>query len=268
MLLTVVWSGVVSFIAYKVVDLTIGLRVSEEDERQGLDEVLGDGVMGALGCSEVALCGGPLGAGVEVGRDAGDAVDALRRELAAGDQPVEQPRLVELAHLHGVFHGLTGAPEHRGLRCAGEGDDVQVQRGREPPVQTQLLPAAMGALVERAEVEEAEIERLLDLVGVVAGEKDPGDVGLHQPQAPHRVGVEAGLEQAPDVQSAGGVRHCGSGRVTADPLPPERSTDPMQRYTPKTWRPPSMPPSGAIESPPIFAASLRPRYCTSSATVG
>ncbi|MDO9116036.1 MAG: ammonium transporter [Polaromonas sp.] len=36
-LITVVWSGVVSFIAYKVVDLTIGLRVSEEDEREGLD---------------------------------------------------------------------------------------------------------------------------------------------------------------------------------------------------------------------------------------
>jgi Amt family ammonium transporter len=33
----VVWSGVVSFIAYKVVDMTIGLRVSEEDEREGLD---------------------------------------------------------------------------------------------------------------------------------------------------------------------------------------------------------------------------------------
>jgi len=27
----------VSFIAYKIVDLTIGLRVSEEDEREGLD---------------------------------------------------------------------------------------------------------------------------------------------------------------------------------------------------------------------------------------
>ena len=34
---TVVWSGVVAFIAYKLIDLTIGLRVSEEDEREGLD---------------------------------------------------------------------------------------------------------------------------------------------------------------------------------------------------------------------------------------
>jgi Amt family ammonium transporter len=32
-----VWSGVVAFIAYKIVDLVIGLRVSEEEEREGLD---------------------------------------------------------------------------------------------------------------------------------------------------------------------------------------------------------------------------------------
>ncbi|MBT9507905.1 ammonium transporter [Rhodoferax sp.] len=36
-LTTVIWSGVVSFLAFKIVDLTIGLRVSEEDEREGLD---------------------------------------------------------------------------------------------------------------------------------------------------------------------------------------------------------------------------------------
>ncbi|WP_246599020.1 ammonium transporter [Methylogaea oryzae] len=34
---TVVWSGVVSFLAYKAVDWTIGLRVPEEVEREGLD---------------------------------------------------------------------------------------------------------------------------------------------------------------------------------------------------------------------------------------
>jgi Amt family ammonium transporter len=34
---TVVWSGVVSIVAYFIVDKTIGLRVSEEDEREGLD---------------------------------------------------------------------------------------------------------------------------------------------------------------------------------------------------------------------------------------
>ena len=34
---TVVWSGVVAFMAYKIADLTIGLRVAEDEEREGLD---------------------------------------------------------------------------------------------------------------------------------------------------------------------------------------------------------------------------------------
>lgn len=34
---TIVWSAVVAFIAYKIVDLVIGLRVTEEEEREGLD---------------------------------------------------------------------------------------------------------------------------------------------------------------------------------------------------------------------------------------
>ena len=34
---TIVWSGAVAFIAYKIVDLVVGLRVAEEDEREGLD---------------------------------------------------------------------------------------------------------------------------------------------------------------------------------------------------------------------------------------
>jgi Amt family ammonium transporter len=36
-LLTIVWSGIVSLIAYKIVDLVIGLRVPEDEEREGLD---------------------------------------------------------------------------------------------------------------------------------------------------------------------------------------------------------------------------------------
>jgi Amt family ammonium transporter len=35
--IAIVWSGAVSFLAYKTVDMLVGLRVSEETERQGLD---------------------------------------------------------------------------------------------------------------------------------------------------------------------------------------------------------------------------------------
>jgi len=34
---TIIWSGVVSLIAYKLVDLLIGMRVPVEEEREGLD---------------------------------------------------------------------------------------------------------------------------------------------------------------------------------------------------------------------------------------
>ena len=37
MLITIVWSGIVALVAYQLVDMVLGLRVSEEDEREGLD---------------------------------------------------------------------------------------------------------------------------------------------------------------------------------------------------------------------------------------
>ncbi|AFQ47025.1 ammonium transporter [Burkholderia cepacia] len=39
-LITLVYSGVLSFVLLKLIDLTIGLRVTEEEEREGLDVVL------------------------------------------------------------------------------------------------------------------------------------------------------------------------------------------------------------------------------------
>ena len=36
-IITIVWSGLVSVISYFIIDKVIGLRVSEEDEREGLD---------------------------------------------------------------------------------------------------------------------------------------------------------------------------------------------------------------------------------------
>ena len=35
--LTIAWSSVVAVVAFKIADLTVGLRVTEEEEREGLD---------------------------------------------------------------------------------------------------------------------------------------------------------------------------------------------------------------------------------------
>jgi Amt family ammonium transporter len=34
---TIIWTAIVAFIAYKIADLIVGLRVTEEEEREGLD---------------------------------------------------------------------------------------------------------------------------------------------------------------------------------------------------------------------------------------
>ena len=36
-LVTLVWSGAVAYISYKIADTVVGLRVPEEEEREGLD---------------------------------------------------------------------------------------------------------------------------------------------------------------------------------------------------------------------------------------
>ena len=38
-LTTLIWSGVVSYILYKLIDMTMGLRVTADEEREGLDQV-------------------------------------------------------------------------------------------------------------------------------------------------------------------------------------------------------------------------------------
>ena len=38
-LVTIAWTGVISYILFKFVDITVGLRVTEEVEREGLDTV-------------------------------------------------------------------------------------------------------------------------------------------------------------------------------------------------------------------------------------
>jgi Amt family ammonium transporter len=38
-LITIAWSAIVAFIAFKIVDMMVGLRVAEDEEREGLDIV-------------------------------------------------------------------------------------------------------------------------------------------------------------------------------------------------------------------------------------
>jgi Amt family ammonium transporter len=58
-LLTIVWSGVVSVVAYKIVDLTVGLRVPEDEEREGLDIISARRHGETRVCLQQVLCCAP-----------------------------------------------------------------------------------------------------------------------------------------------------------------------------------------------------------------
>ena len=116
--------------------------------------------------------------GVEARDASREFVHALGRQRIRREQAVELLRAVEPAHADRVLDAFAGAVDARRVRRAGDGRDAQVEIGRQPAVQPQFLLARGTPLRERGEVEEPQVERLLDLVGIVAGEHDPRDVRL------------------------------------------------------------------------------------------
>src|SRR5690606_8023202 len=101
----------------------------------------------------------------------------------------------ELAHLQQILDGgaLAGKPGF-GL-AAGDRYDIKIQVVGKPLVESQLLLAEVLACIQRGEIEEAEVHRLLDLVGEGAGQDDPGDVRLDDLEGLYRMRVEGGVLQ-------------------------------------------------------------------------
>src|SRR5204862_2356522 len=91
------------------------------------------------------------------------------------------------------------------------GDDAQIHVGAEAAVEAHLVGAGGGAEGEGGEVEEAEVHRLLQLVGVRTGQHDPGDVGLVQPEAVRRVRVSFRPEQGLHDGGEGPLCSCSRG---------------------------------------------------------
>src|SRR5690606_8887009 len=93
------------------------------------------------------------------------------------------------------FDGRAVAIETGRVLAAADGNDIQVEVRSQTPVQAQLFGAEMRALLEGGEIEETEIDRFLDLVDEVAGEKHPGDMGFHQRETGNRMVVQGWVLQ-------------------------------------------------------------------------
>lgn len=91
----------------------------------------------------------------------------------------------------------------------GDLDDSQIHLRAEPPIEAQLLCAVGAAALDGGEVQEAEVHRLLELVGVTAGEQDPRAVRFVETHIVGRRVVGIGSQQIGDDPRVA----VGSGRV-------------------------------------------------------
>ena len=88
------------------------------------------------------------------------------------------------------------AREARGAVDPSYRADVEVEIGRESPVQADLLRAEVRTMPRVAEIGERELHRALDLVGVRAGEQHPGHVRLDHANRLDRVRIGLRSQQA------------------------------------------------------------------------
>jgi len=86
---------------------------------------------------------------------------------------------------------------------------AEVGVGAEAGVEDDLPAAVVSSLTKSGEVQEAEVHRLFDLVDVVAGEEDVGDVGLDEVDAVHGMGIGGGGEEGADEGRERGCGHDG-----------------------------------------------------------
>ena len=119
-----------------------------------------------------------LGPGVERGDAAGQGLDRPAADLPAPEPLPERGLVGQPLHLHGPLDDLAVALHLDTRAVEGHGHDPEVDLRRQPAVEPDLLLAEVAAPLQRAVVEEPQVDRLLDLVGIGAGQEDDRDVGL------------------------------------------------------------------------------------------
>src|SRR4029078_1211349 len=92
---------------------------------------------------------------------------------------------VKLLHLNCIVDNGAFATHNEATLVASDRDDADVKIRRQPAIQTQLFRAELTASLQSRSVDEIELDRLLDLVGVRSRQDHPGNVRLAPLQACH-----------------------------------------------------------------------------------
>ena len=118
---------------------------------------------------------------------------------AAGRHVIQCAARVEAMHPDRVLDRV--AADDADARPGGRRDDrnnVEIQPRRGAPVQAHFLEAGVVPLRKRGEVEEAQVDGLLDLVGEVAGQQHGRDVRVDPFDALDRMGIRGRVQQSAD----------------------------------------------------------------------
>ena len=83
---------------------------------------------------------------------------------------------IEAPHAHGPVDHRPVTVDPRRLDGPGDRADAQIDLRGQTPVQPQFLEAGPMPRLQAEEIEKAEIQRLLELVGEIAGQHHAGDV--------------------------------------------------------------------------------------------
>ena len=135
------------------------------------------------------------GATVKAGDGFRQPVDQGGIDFTTACLAVEQIVLCEAAHLEQVFEWWTIAADARRHRRAGQRQHFQIQPGRSGTIETQFFQTEMVTCLQRRKIEKTRCHRLLDFVGVVAGQQHPGDMGVDTFDCCHRMRITARIHQ-------------------------------------------------------------------------
>ncbi len=115
---------------------------------------------------------------MKLGQGAADSSRETKVDLAARELGRQHALLRQAPHPHRRLARPGLAADAVVAVPLGDFDDAQVHLGTEPPIEAQLLVAVGAAPLDGGEVEKPEVHRLLELVGIGAGEQDPRAVRL------------------------------------------------------------------------------------------
>ena len=132
---------------------------------------------------------------VELLEDVRDPVQVSRHDSIALDELVEKVTVGKLPHLHGVFHHLIAFAENEPAVECRDGHDAKVDSGAKAAVEGDLAFAEVAALLQRGEIEEAEVDRLLHLVNKGRRDKDERGMRLHQAHGARLVRIRVRVDQ-------------------------------------------------------------------------